>query len=232
MQRLLPFVLRNAGSLLALAGGILALSAFFFLPYYWATVVVANESVTSFHYVAVMVTGVQLASERLPIPPGASTLPAYNGLVSIEVSYGQGGLSLLWFEPLVALLSLFLASLLLARPKQVKPTAAWWLMWLLIASPLLSLVFLLGYTQENRGWNFSTAWGFWVLLLAMVLTAVGGVLIRFSHRTVRSPYALKNSRGEPSEFPLWAIVRPAFQTLPATCSRARNADAWRCNSGR
>ena len=34
MQRLLPFVLRNAGSLLALGGGMLALCAFFFLPYF------------------------------------------------------------------------------------------------------------------------------------------------------------------------------------------------------
>lgn len=185
MQRPLSFVLRNAGSLLALGGSILALGAFFFLPYYWATVVFANKSVTSFHYVSVMVTGAQLANERLPGPSGAAPLLVSNGLVSIEESYGQGGLHLLWLEPLVAVLSLLLASLFLLPPHRVKPTAAWWLLWPLIASPLLAVVALLGhYAQEDsRVYGpYSTAWGFWVFLLGMGLAVLGGVLLRVFHR--------------------------------------------------
>ncbi len=143
--------------------------------------------VSSFHYVSATVAGVQLASERFPVLPGASTLPAYNGLLILEMSYGRGGLSLLWFEPLVAVLSILLASLSLERPTQAKRPTTWWI---LIASPLLSLVVILfRYAQDSRGLitmpNFSPAWGFRVFLLGMGLVVLGGVLLRFLHRERR-----------------------------------------------
>jgi hypothetical protein len=50
MQRLLPFVLRNAGSLLALDGGTLALCAFFCLPSFWVAVAIGHGPVSSIHF--------------------------------------------------------------------------------------------------------------------------------------------------------------------------------------
>src|SRR5215472_10118217 len=70
MQRHLPFVLRNAGSLLALSGGILALCAFFFLPFLSIEIWIAphpRSTIFSVHNVAV--TGAQVASNSLPALP-------------------------------------------------------------------------------------------------------------------------------------------------------------------
>ena len=50
MQRLLPFVLRNAGSLLALGGDTLALCAFFCLPSFWVAVAIGHGPVSSIHF--------------------------------------------------------------------------------------------------------------------------------------------------------------------------------------
>ena len=51
------------------------------------------------------------------------------------------------------------------------------------------------------------------------------LFIRFSHRTVRSPYALKHSAEGLAGFPLSSIPRLAFQTRPATGNPAPNVDA-------
>ena len=47
------------------------------------------------------------------------------------------------------------------------------------------------------------------------------LVIRVSHRTDRSPYAMKNSSGEPVGFPLWPIARPPFKLVRRQVTQRR-----------
>jgi len=190
MQRLLSFVLRNAGSLLALGGGILALWAFFFLPYFSIEIWVAPLHASTFFSVHdVSVTGAQLASNSLPafpLHPGEGIVNS--GYVPLEDAYGGGEeFPFLWLEPLVAVMIIMLAGvLLLVRCKSVMTFWPWLSIRLLIGIALFTCISLLARYHSELGLPLvSYSWGFWVFLLGMGLEVLGGVLLWFSHRERR-----------------------------------------------
>jgi hypothetical protein len=188
-----PFrLLRNGGAFLALGGGMLALCAFFFLPYFsletWVTPSSAS-TIISVHDVSV--TGIQLAKGDFPsltalerLYPGEGI--ADSGYFYLEGPYGDvKGFPLLWLEPLVAVITIILARvLLLFRRKPVMTNGPWLCIQLLIGMALLTLIILLALYHSDlssSGWSLvSYSWGFWTILLGMFLVAVGAGTVRLS----------------------------------------------------
>jgi len=190
MQRHLPFVLRNAGSLLALSGGILALCAFFFLPFLSIEIWIAphpRSTIFSVHNVAV--TGAQVASNSLPalpLHPGEGIVS--NGYFPLWNAYSVGEeVPLLWLQPLAAVMFIMLAGvLLLVGSNPVMTFWPWLSIRLLIGIALLTCISLLAQYHSDLSWfGVSYSWGFWAVLLGMVLEVLGGGLLWFSHRERR-----------------------------------------------
>jgi hypothetical protein len=95
--------LRHGGGLLALGGGMLALWAFFFLPYFSIEIWVTSLPRSTFFSVHdVAVTGAQVASNSLPalaLHPGEAIVNS--GYVPLEEAYSGGEeVPFLWLEPL------------------------------------------------------------------------------------------------------------------------------------
>lgn len=182
--------LRNAGVFLALGGGLLALCAFFFLPYF--SVETLHQSYPYEGYpIGVQeatLTGAQLASKDYPSLADLARLYPREGVTSgfttVEQTYREEP-SPLWLEPLVAVIAIVLAAvLLLFRRQPVLTTGPWLCIWLLVGIALLTLISLLGRYHSDVsifGWNLvSYSWGFWMVLLGMVLVAVGASTVRLS----------------------------------------------------
>src|SRR5260370_259035 len=135
----------------------LALGAFFFLPYFPVETLVAtsytNASITVHDF---SVTGVQLAKGDFPSLTALARLHPGEGIVNsgyypLENAYGDGEqFPLLWLEPLVGVNAIVLAAvLLLFRRKPIMTTGPWLCTWLLIGMVLLTLISLLARYRSD-----------------------------------------------------------------------------------
>ena len=184
--------LRHGGILLALGGGLLALCAFFFLPYFSIeTLVETSHASTSISVRDVSVTGAQLARKDFSNLPALARLHPGEGIVNsgyyqLENAYGAGEeFPFLWLEPLAAVMAIVLAAvLLLFRRKPVMTNGPWLCIWLLIGLALITLISLLARYRSDLSffwWDLvSYSWGFWAVLLGMFLVAVGAGTVRLS----------------------------------------------------
>jgi len=131
------------------------------------------------------VTGAQLARKDLPALP----LHPGEGIVNSDyypsgTAYGDGEqFSLLWLEPLAAVMTITLAGiLLLVRRRPVMTTGPWLCMWLLIGVALCTLSSLLArYNSQlsiHAGYLVFYSWGFWAILLGMFVVVVGVSAVR------------------------------------------------------
>ena len=185
MKQLPPsLTARYAGILAVLCGSILALCAFFFLPYFSVITIYSHVNSHAITYTGTSssVTGVQLASRDFPrLSDLAREGGQDNGFLIIEEAFPEGELSAFWLEPLVALFALLLAGFFLfqSRKREIISGTS-----LLIAISFLALAALLSryYSDTAHGFfgNFSLAsysWGFWVYFAGMFFAAAGTIVV-------------------------------------------------------
>jgi len=182
----LSLTARYAGILAVLCGSILALCAFFFLPYYSVLIIYSHVNSHAITYTGTSssVTRVQLASRDFPsLSDLAREGGQDNGFLTIANAFPGEDLRFLWLEPLVALFAFLLAGFLLfqSRKREIISGTG-----LLIAISVLALVALLSryYSDTNHGlfgFEFisraSYTWGFWVYLVGIFFVAAGTIVV-------------------------------------------------------